>query len=115
MVQAEPWPDPTTSVVSLVAQIRALPGHEAEVESLLAQFGQTVRQEAGNLIFAVNKSATDSRLFIVYEEYASQEAFQAHLQAEHGIIFNASLAPLVVGGRSELHMLEPVIPENSRR
>jgi quinol monooxygenase YgiN len=97
------------SVVSLVARIRALPGREAEVESLLAQYGKTVRQEAGNRIFAVNKSAEDSRLFVVYEEYSSQEAFQAHLQAEYGAVFNATLAPLVVGGRSELQMLEPVL------
>jgi quinol monooxygenase YgiN len=105
MDQAESWPE----VVSLVAQIRALPGHEAEVESMLAGYGKTVRQEAGNRIFAVNKAVEDSRLFVVYEEYASQEAFQAHLQAEYGAAFNATLAPLVVGGRSELQMLEPVL------
>ena len=110
MDQAGPWSEVSPSVVSLVAQIRALPGHEAEVESMLAQYGKTVRQEAGNRIFAVNKSADDSHLFVVYEEYASQEAFQAHLRAEYGAVFNTALAPLVVGGRSELQMLQPVLP-----
>jgi quinol monooxygenase YgiN len=95
-------------VVSLVARIRALPGHEAEVESMLAQYGKTVRQEPGNLIFAANKDAEDSQLFVVYEEYAGQDAFQTHLKAEYGAVFNAALAPLVAGGGSELQMLVPV-------
>lgn len=98
--------------VVVLAEIRSLPGAESTVQQMLLKFAETVRKEAGNLIFAPNTHTTDHSLFLVYEEYVDEHAFQAHLASSHSAAFNSRLASHIVGGVSQLTMLSALQPEN---
>lgn len=47
-------------------------------------------------------------LFVVYERYLDQSAFESHLAAPHTQEFNRAVSPFVVGGRSSLTFLYPL-------
>jgi quinol monooxygenase YgiN len=93
---------------ALYAEFTARPGHEAEVERLVAGLAQQVRQEPGNVSFLAHRLADDPAAFFVYEEYADADAFAAHLRSEHGVAFNAELAPHIVEAGSRLTWLDRV-------
>ena len=92
----------------LYAEFTALPGRQEEVAQLISGFAQTVREEPGNLVFAVSQKTDSPADFFVYEEYENEAAFHAHISAEYGERFNAALGPLVSGGGSTLTFLNPV-------
>ncbi|WP_285114331.1 antibiotic biosynthesis monooxygenase [Leifsonia sp. fls2-241-R2A-40a] len=92
----------------LYAEIDSLPGSEDEVRMLLAGYGARVREEPGNRQFEAFNPDGDPAKFFVYEEYESEEAFEAHKAAEYCERFNRLLAPLVVGGGSRLTLLDPI-------
>jgi|GEM_PF-357327 len=108
--------------VDLVAEFTALPGHEDEVEALLADLAVAVRGERGCLVFdsyavaapppvaeAAAAPAVDGRRFVVVESYRDAEAFEAHLEQPHGAVFNAALRPLIAEPTgSVLRFLRPV-------
>ena len=98
--------------VALFAEISPLPGHETQVEQLLARFSERVRQEPGNLLFEAHRIAGSGSSVFVYESYRDEAAFQAHLTSEHGSEFNRLLGPLVTGGASRLTMLAPIGPDH---
>ena len=60
---------------TLYAEFTARPGHEDEVERLVAGLAEQVRQEPGNVTFIAHRLVEDPRAFFVYEEYADADAF----------------------------------------
>ncbi|WP_298227687.1 putative quinol monooxygenase [Gryllotalpicola sp.] len=92
----------------LYAEFTALSGHEEEVSALLARLAHDVRAEPGNVAFVPTRRPGRDGDFFVWEEYADQAAFQAHIGSAHSRAFNEALAPLVVGGASTLSWLEPL-------
>jgi len=82
--------------VILYATFTARAGHAGTVAALLADYAQTVRTEPGNVLFDASYHADTPEAFFVYEEYADEAAFQAHLAAPYGAVFNAALKPLIV-------------------
>lgn len=96
------------STVYLYARFQAEPGQADSVASLLADYGRAVTAESGNLRFDAHRLTADTDHFFVYEQYADADAFQHHIATPHCAEFNDALAPLVVGGGSELTWLEPV-------
>ena len=96
------------TIVALIAEIRS--AHEANdiVGELLRGFTEEVRGEPGNLSFRAWRSAGDPNRFIVYEEYADDSAFRAHLASAHNESFNRSIAPHVIGGGSTLTRLTEI-------
>ena len=94
----------TAGVVTLIAEIRSLEGHESRVADLLSGYTSQVRAEEGNRFFAATSSVDDPTRFLVYEEYRDAAAFQAHLHASENAVFNAALSEHVTDG-SVLTML----------
>jgi quinol monooxygenase YgiN len=92
----------------LYAEFEALPGHADTVTALVEEYGRTVRAEPGNRRFDAHRLADRPEHFFVYEEYASDVAFRAHVEADYCHRFNEALQPLVAGGGSTLTWLEPV-------
>lgn len=92
----------------LYAEFEALPGQTDTVTALVEEYGRTVRTEPGNRRFDAHRLAERPERFFVYEEYASDAAFLAHVDADHCHRFNEALGPLVAGGGSTLTWLEPV-------
>lgn len=96
------------SAKHLYAEFQAVPGAGDAVASLVAGYRRDVRAEPGNVRFDAHRLTEDRDRFFVYEEYVDEEAFAAHLGNPANAVFNAALAPLVVGGGSTLTWLEAV-------
>ena len=71
-------------VLSVVAKIRAAKGKGDALAALLKEQVAAVRQaEPGCLVYRPHRSTTDPDLFIVYEQYRDEAAFEAHRKAPH--------------------------------
>ncbi|TGN63738.1 antibiotic biosynthesis monooxygenase [Nocardioides eburneiflavus] len=96
--------------VVLYAEFTARTEQLAEVERLITGLADDVRQEPGNLEFTVYQRAEDPCRFFVLERYADPSAFEAHLSAPYGAVFNAALGDLIVEDGSQLSFLHPTAP-----
>lgn len=94
--------------VALYAEFTALPGASDEVEALITEYAATVRAEPGNRVFDVYRRAEDADRFVVFEVYRDRVAFDEHLGADAGRLFNAALLPRIVEPQSVLSFLTPV-------
>jgi quinol monooxygenase YgiN len=90
---------------TLLAKLTALPGKDNEVAALLEELAQEVRAEPGNVVFTVHRLRDDQNVFLVYEVYEDEHAFQAHMSTTHGLTFNERIETLVEGGASQLTWL----------
>ena len=96
------------SQIDLIATIEVQPDVLPVAAALLLEYGDTVREESGNLRFEAFHDR-DNGSFVVVERYASTEAFEAHLAHPANAEFNAKLAAILGGGGSTLRMLDPLI------
>lgn len=100
--------------VILHARFTARPEHLAAVERLIAGLAADVHQEPGNVDFTVYQETDDPCRFFVFERYADREAFETHLAADYGAVFNARLTDLIVESGSRLTFLResgPAVPD----
>jgi quinol monooxygenase YgiN len=67
----------------VTATWKARAGEEAAVEALLGQVAAASRREPGCLLFWTHRSVDEPGRFFLYEQYASEAAFQAHAASEH--------------------------------
>ena len=95
------------AAVVLYAEFTAKPGQEERVDDLIGGLTDQVRAEPGNLEFVVYRERDEPRRFFVFERYADQEAFQTHIGAEYGAVFNAALGDLIEEDGSQLTFLLP--------
>lgn len=93
--------------IVLYAEFTAKPDVGDDVEELLRGFADTVRAEPGNITFDVYRRADATEKFHVFEIYRDRAAFDAHLAADSGRVFNEALGPLIVEAGSELTFLRP--------
>lgn len=94
--------------VWLIAEFTARPGAEEDVAALVGEFAARVRAEPGNLLFRPTTRELDSSRWVVLEAYADHAAFEAHLGADYGDLFNQRLTPLIEEPASALTMLRPI-------
>lgn len=96
--------------VVLYAEFTAHSDKLDEVERLITGLAHDVRLEEGNQEFAVYQRTDDPCRFFVFERYVDRSAFEAHLAAPYGAVFNAALGPLIVEDGSQLSFLDPTEP-----
>jgi quinol monooxygenase YgiN len=94
----------------LYAEFTAHPGQESRVAELLSGLAADVGREPGNVVFDAHQLADDPTKFFVYEVYADEDAFAAHLGAAYGATFNTALNELIVEPNSRLTFLDPIEP-----
>jgi quinol monooxygenase YgiN len=70
-------------VFAVIARFKVKPGHVDEVIALLNQAAVPSREEPGCHLYIANRSLDDPELIVMYEQYASPEAFQRHLESDH--------------------------------
>ena len=99
---------PATGPVTLIAEFTARPQQAETVAELLAGLAADVRQEPGNVAFDCFRRLDDSAKFVVYEIYRDKAAFEAHITAPYGAVFNARLRELIVEPNSVLTFLSPL-------
>lgn len=90
---------------ALLAEFTVTPGAEARMAEMVTELAGRVREEPGNLIFAVYTKAENPRAYWIYEVYRDDEAFQAHLEAPYGGPFNAEVTDLIEEDSSILTFL----------
>ncbi len=65
--------------------ITVKPGHEKEFEKLFAGLRAKIHEaEPGCMFYSLMKSRTNSRAYIVEEQYRDQAAWEAHQSSEYG-------------------------------
>jgi quinol monooxygenase YgiN len=77
----------------VIAQYHVRAGEEDRVESALAEMVEPTRAEPGNLDYRVLRDPRDPSLFVLFERYADEAAFDAHRATPH---FSAWLAGQVL-------------------
>jgi quinol monooxygenase YgiN len=71
-------------MLTVVARLRAARNKGDALAALLAEQAAAVREaEPGCLVYRVHRSTTDPRLFLFYEMYADDAAFDLHRNAPH--------------------------------
>jgi quinol monooxygenase YgiN len=90
---------------ALLAEFTVKPGAEDRVAEMVTELAGSVRQEPGNVTFAVYTKADDPRSYWIYEVYRDDDAFRAHLAAPYGGPFNAELTDLIEEDGSVLTFL----------
>ena len=75
-------------VLTVVAKIRAPKGKGDQMAALLKEQAAAVRQaEPGCLVYRPHRSTKDPDLFVFYEQFRDQAAFDAHRTAPHMAAF----------------------------
>ena len=73
-----------TPVLTVVARLRAAPGKGDALAALLTEQAAVIRKsEPGCLIYRPHRSTTDPDLFIFYEMYENDAAFDLHRKSPH--------------------------------
>ncbi len=90
----------------VVARFTAKPDAADEVASLLAEMIPHALDEPGCHAYAINRSVDDPNVFLLYEQYADEEAFGAHRQTEaFERIILSKVVPLLDGREREIFTL----------
>jgi quinol monooxygenase YgiN len=76
--------DPMSKVLTVVAKVRAAPGKGDALAALLVEQVATVRStEPGCVAYTAHRSTSDPDLFIFYEQYEDDAAFDVHRRSPH--------------------------------
>jgi quinol monooxygenase YgiN len=65
------------------AKWRAKAGKEDRLLQVIREMTAPSRAEPGNLFYQAQRSIDDPLLFYLYEQYADEDAYQAHMDSEH--------------------------------
>ncbi len=81
-------------MISLVAKLTVREGKEQDFIDAMKDVVPAVREEPGNNAYVMNRSKENPSMFVFYEEYADQAAFDAHRKhlGELGVDLGAILA-----------------------
>jgi quinol monooxygenase YgiN len=76
-------PEVRKAVIVLTSMVKANVGQEDVVKEAYLAMVEPSRKEPGCLCYNLHQSTTDNRQFMVYEQWASQEALDAHRKTPH--------------------------------
>jgi quinol monooxygenase YgiN len=62
---------------------RAKEGKADRLMEVIDEMTQPSRAEPGNLFYQAQRSVDDPQLFYLYEQYADEAGYQAHMDSEH--------------------------------
>jgi len=89
---------------SVVAEVRAKPGKEAELRAITLPLIKQVRAEPDNLLYFLHEDRETPGHFIFYEIFATQADFDAHNATLHVQAWFARLPELADGGVKVIRM-----------
>ncbi len=94
-------------MVVLVVSWMAKAGHEKEVVSVFTKLTEESRKEPGCVMYLVHQHKTDSRRFLVYEQYKDDAALEAHRASSHFLQYAKKELPKL-GERVEGNLYAPI-------
>lgn len=62
---------------------KAKPGEEGRIQEVIRIMTPLSRREPGNLFYQAQVSAQDPAKFFLYEQYASEQAYEEHKASEY--------------------------------
>lgn len=65
------------------AHWRAKEGKADRLEEVIAELLGPSRAEPGNVFYQAHRSPEDPQLFYLYEQYADEAAYEAHMASDH--------------------------------
>jgi quinol monooxygenase YgiN len=65
------------------AKWRAKVEKEGRLAEICQEMTEPSRNEPGNLFYQAHRSPEDPQLFYLYEQYADEAGYQAHMDSEH--------------------------------
>ena len=65
------------------AKWRAKEGKQDRLLEVIREMTPPSRAEPGNLFYQAQRAVDDPRLFYLYEQYADEAAYRAHMDSEH--------------------------------
>jgi quinol monooxygenase YgiN len=68
---------------AVIATWVAKAGEEETVNDCIRRLIEPSRAEPGNRFYQPNRDPNDPRVFVFYEIFADEEAFEAHAQSDH--------------------------------
>lgn len=83
---------------SIIAEVRAKPGKEAELRAATLPLVALVRSDPKNLVYFLQEDRAAPGHFIFYEVFASREDFEAHNAMPYVLEWFAKLPALAEGG-----------------
>ena len=87
----------------LIARMKTRDGEQDRAAELIEELTAASRTEPGNIFYIPHRDPEDPRVFVLYEQYADEDAFKAHGQTEHfKTIAVEQLFPLMEGERERL-------------
>jgi quinol monooxygenase YgiN len=95
---------PAAGRLALAATWEAKEGESEAVADILRRMASAVTSEPGTLLFWPHRSATNDRVFFLYELFADEGAFQAHQQTAHfkSLVLDQALPKLARRERVQL-------------
>lgn len=81
--------------VHIVAHVVARAGEEGRVQALLEKLIEPTRAEPGCLKYELFENKEKPGDFVFIEEYASDKAFQSHMDSKHVTAAIADVVPLL--------------------
>lgn len=98
------YADIPAGAYSIVAQVRARPGKEAELREATLPLIALVRGDPKNLVYFLQEDRAKPGHFIFYEVFASREDFEAHNAMPYVKDWFARLPALADGGVEVMRM-----------
>ncbi len=89
---------------SIVAEVRAKPGKEAELRAVTLPLIDLVRGDPANLVYFLQENRESPGHFIFYEIFANQADFEAHNAMPYVKDWFAKLPDLADGGVKVMRM-----------
>ena len=89
----------------VIAQYRAREGEAERVAEALRNMVAPTRAEPGNLDYQVFRDPKDPSLFVLYERYAGEDAFDAHRASPHFGSWLAGTVLPALAGRVRLDLV----------
>ncbi|MCZ6501293.1 MAG: putative quinol monooxygenase [Gammaproteobacteria bacterium] len=94
--------------IGVVAKLTIQEGKNEEFEAVFADLQSAVTSnEPGNNFYALHRSRENDTVYVVLEQYADQEALDAHSASDHFKTIGARLGPCMAG-RPELEYFDAV-------
>jgi quinol monooxygenase YgiN len=86
-------------ILAVTAKIK--PDHRAEAVEIALQMVAETRKEEGCVAYTFHSPLDDPNTFFVYEEWATEEALNGHMQSDHMKVFQSRM-PAVLDGNVEV-------------
>lgn len=82
-------------MIIVTAKVKLQPGKSEEFLAAYRWMKPQVMQDPGAILYSLHRAPEDPDMFLFYEKYESEEAFEYHLSTEHFRQLAATIDPLM--------------------